>query len=186
MRRVYFGMESGSDKVLQHMSKRLTVEQSIRAGETVRSHGIEFLSWIMLGYPGEDKSDISLTRDMLVAVKPDVVSISIAFPIRDTPFYDEVKDRIARKRPMWKRTGENRLVFRGRYSNLFYLFARRWLYKEVDLAKGRQGPWSRPAHVLLSGVYRLGMELLGWRRPGGVAARSPGAGERALGVVAPD
>ncbi len=26
VRRVYFGMESGSDKVLQHMSKRLTVE----------------------------------------------------------------------------------------------------------------------------------------------------------------
>ncbi len=56
--RVYFGMESGSDAVLKHMHKGVRAEQSIRAGEIVRRHGIEFLSWIMLGYPGEEKDDI--------------------------------------------------------------------------------------------------------------------------------
>ena len=165
VRRVYFGMESGSDSVLKRMSKRLTAEQSVQAAATVRRHGLEFLSWIMLGYPGETKEDIYLTRDMLVKIRPDVLSISVAFPIRDTPFYDEVKDRIEKKRPLWRRTGENRLVFGGRYPRPFYQFAQRWLYKEVELAKRAHSPWIRPGHTLLKWLYRLGMEVLGARRP---------------------
>lgn len=155
VRRIYFGMESGSDEVLKRMSKRLTAAKSVNATATVRRHGMEFLSWIMLGYPGETKEDIYLTRDMLVKIKPDILSISIAFPIRDTPFYDEVEDRIEKKRPLWRRTGENRLVFDGQYPRTFYRFAQRWIYKEVDLAKGVHKPWTRPAHHLLREFLRL-------------------------------
>jgi anaerobic magnesium-protoporphyrin IX monomethyl ester cyclase len=163
--RVYFGMESGSDEVLKRMHKGVKAEQSIKAGEIVRAHGIEFLSWIMLGYPGEEKGDIYQTRDMLVRVKPDILSISIAFPIRQTPFYDEVKDRISEKRSLWRRTGENRLVFAGRYSPLFYSFAQRWLHKEVGLAKHRYSKLTRPLHVALKWAYRAGMELLSLKKP---------------------
>ena len=181
VRRVYFGMESGSDRVLQRMNKKLTAEQALSAGATVRRHGMEFLSWIMLGYPGEEKGDVLLTRDMLVAMKPDILSISVAFPIRDTPFYDEVSDRVQRKRPLWRRTGENRLVFRGRYSGLFYRFAVRWLHAEVALAKGAYPGWRRPFHRALASLYRIGMGLTGRRRPEGDAGRpdaSRGAEER--------
>jgi anaerobic magnesium-protoporphyrin IX monomethyl ester cyclase len=160
VRRVYFGMESGSDQVLTRMSKRLTVADTLRAAEVAKRHGLEFLSWIMLGYPGEEKEDIYLTRDMLIKVQPDILSISVAFPIRGTAFHDEVKDRISVKRPFWKRTGENRMVWEGRYPNLFYLFARRWLNKEVELAKGVHQAWTRPAHVALKWAYRLGLEAI--------------------------
>ena len=136
VRRIYFGMESGSDHVLENMSKRATAADAIRAAGVVRKHGMEFLSWIMLGYPGEEKSDIVMTRDMLVKVKPDILSISVAFPIRGTAFHDQVESRISKKRPFWKRTGENRMVWQGRYSESFYAFARRWLWTEVQLAKG--------------------------------------------------
>ena len=164
VRRVYFGMESGSDEVLQRMHKGVKAEQSMRAAEIVRNHGIEFLSWIMIGYPGEEKDDIVKTRDMLVRIQPDIVSISVAFPIRQTPFYEEVKDRISPKRSLWRRTGENRLVFSGRYSPWFYAFAQRWLYKEVELAKGKYSKLTRPAHTAIKWVYRAGMELLSLRR----------------------
>lgn len=182
VKRVYFGMESGSDEVLRRMSKRVTVSQSLAAAETVRRHGMEFLSWIMLGYPGETKNDVYLTRDMLVKVKPDVLSISVAFPIRDTAFHDEVKDRIEAKRPLWRRTGENRLVFSGRYPRMFYRFAQRWLHKEVELARRDHPGWARPMHWVLSQVYRLGMEAFGMRAPaeeepaGDLQARQRGYG----------
>ena len=182
VRRVYFGMESGSDKVLKRMSKRLTAAKSVNAAATVRRHGMEFLSWIMLGYPGESKEDIYLTRDMLMKMRPDILSISIAFPIRDTPFYDEVKDRIEKKRPLWRRTGENRLVFGGRYPRPFYQFAQRWIYKEVDLAKGVHKPWTRPAHHLLKWLYRLGMEVFGLRRPKEIGPEVGTDGERRSGI----
>jgi radical SAM superfamily enzyme YgiQ (UPF0313 family) len=164
VRRVYFGMESGSDEVLKHMHKGVRAEQSIRAGQIVRAHGIEFLSWIMLGYPQETKQDIYLTRDMLVQVQPNILSISVAFPIRQTPFYEEVKDRISKKRSLWRRTGENRLVFAGRYPALFYSFAQRWLYEEVELAKGSYSRLTRPLHVALKWAYRAGMELFSLKR----------------------
>lgn len=173
VRRIYFGMESGSDEVLRHMHKGIRAEESVRAAETVRRHGMEFLSWIMLGYPGEEKKDVYATRDMLVNIKPDVLSISVAFPIRNTPFYEEVKDRIVQKRPFWKRTAENRLVFRGRYSSLFYLFAQRWIYKDVELAKRRRGLLTRPFHLLLRLAFQVGMELFSHVRNGRSA--SPGA-----------
>jgi anaerobic magnesium-protoporphyrin IX monomethyl ester cyclase len=160
VRRVYLGMESGSDQVLQRMSKRATVADTIKAADVLRKHGMEFLSWIMLGYPGEEKSDIYMTRDMLVQVKPDILSISVAFPIRGTGFHDEVEDRIDEKRPFWKRTGENRMVWQGRYPDLFYSFARRWLYDEVQLAKGTYRGAARPLRILLKWAYRTGMEAV--------------------------
>jgi radical SAM superfamily enzyme YgiQ (UPF0313 family) len=166
VRRVYYGMESGSDAVLTRMSKRLRVDDSLRAAEITHRHGMEFLSWVMLGYPGEDKADIYRTRDLVAQTKPDILSISVAFPIRGTAFHDEVKDRISRRRPFWRRTGENRMVWQGRYPDPFYAFARRWLYKEAQLAKRSHRRWTRPGHVALRTGYRLGMEALsvGWRR----------------------
>jgi radical SAM superfamily enzyme YgiQ (UPF0313 family) len=130
----------------------------------------------MIGYPGEEKDDVVKTRDMLVRIQPDIVSISVAFPIRQTPFYEEVKDRISQKRSLWRRTGENRLVFSGRYSPWFYAFAQRWLYKEVELAKGRYSRLTRPVHTALKWAYRAGMELFSLRRPG---RRDKGQGLRA-------
>ena len=183
VRRVYIGMESGSDRVLERVSKRLKAEVSVAAAAVVHRHGMEFLSWIMLGYPGETKEDIYLTRDMLVKIRPDIVSISVAFPIRDTAFYDEVEGRIEKKRPLWRRTRENRLVFSGRYPRPFYRFAQRWLYKEVELARGVHGPWTRPAHVLLKWAFRLGMEVFGLKRPEEPGQRPvPGDRKRGYGV----
>ncbi|MBX6351157.1 MAG: B12-binding domain-containing radical SAM protein [Clostridia bacterium] len=161
VRRVYFGMESGSERVLRRMRKHLRPEQSLRAAETVRRHGMEFLSWIMVGYPGETLEDIRRTRDMLVAMRPDILSISVAFPIRGTAFYEEVADRLAPTRRLWRRTAENRLVWRGRYSNTFYAFARAWLHAEVRIAKRRArgrraAPWDR----LVSSASRAAMSVL--------------------------
>ncbi len=149
VRRLYFGMESGSDRVLQKMNKNLKVEQSYRAAEIAREHGMEFLSWIMLGYDGEEKGDISLTRDMLVDIKPTVTSISIAVALPETEYY-----RIYHQ-PQHKR----------RYPRLFYVFARRWLYEEVKLAANNLGPLSRLKHTMLKWAYWLGKETLSLSNP---------------------
>jgi radical SAM superfamily enzyme YgiQ (UPF0313 family) len=164
VRRIYYGMESGSDAVLTRMSKRLKAEDSLRAAEITHKYGMEFLSWVMLGYPGEDKSDIYRTRDLVVRARPDVLSLSVAFPIRGTAFHDEVKDRISRSRPFWRRTGENRMVWQGRYPDLFYAFARRWLLKEAELAGPARFRWTRPVHLALRTGYRLAMEALSMGR----------------------
>ncbi len=183
VRRVYLGMESGSDAVLNTMNKNMKAERSIEAAEIIHRNGMEFLAWILLGYPGEEKKDIYLTRDLVVKIKPDVLSISVAFPIKGTPFYDMVKDRLQHKRPIWRRTAENRLVFRGRYPNLFYFFARLWLHQEVDLAKGTMPVWRRPVHVALKWALRAGMEVLSLRRPEVSGSSVQEGGRKTIAVI---
>ncbi|MBI4306630.1 MAG: B12-binding domain-containing radical SAM protein [Chloroflexi bacterium] len=186
VRRIFYGMESGSDAVLTRMSKRLSVEDSVKAAEITHRHGMEFLSWIMLGYPGEEKEDIYRTRDLIVKARPDVLSISVAFPIRGTAFHDEVKDRISRKRPFWRRTGENRMVWQGRYPDLFYMFARRWLHKEAQLSRHAYRQWMLPLHLALRAAYRLGMEAISitrrhpasWATGGPLGVHEPGPAMR--------
>ena len=183
VRRVYLGMESGSDDVLNMMNKHMKTEHSIKAANIIHRNGMEFLAWILLGYPGESKKDIYLTRDMVTKIKPDVLSISVAFPIKGTPFYDMVKDALQKKRPIWRRTAENRLVFRGRYPNPFYFLVRLWLHQEADLAKGTMPVWRRPVHVALKWAFRAGMEVLSLRRPGSTDSGTKERGRKTIAVM---
>jgi hypothetical protein len=79
------------------------------------------------------------------------------------------------------------MVWQGRYSDLFYAFARRWLDKESQLARRAHRRWARPAHVALRGVYRLGMEATSLFRRGGTASSVGGAtGAMAIAGRTPD
>ena len=52
-RRVYLGLESGSQATLDLMNKRMTVEQGARAATVYREAGIEVAAFFIVGYPGE-------------------------------------------------------------------------------------------------------------------------------------
>ena len=136
VRRVSLGMESGSERVLRSMSKGLHPEDSRNAARILRQRGIEFLSWVMLGYPGETRADIRLTRDLLKEVRPDSISISIAMPLKGTAYYEqECFPFVDKNNQSSKESGRYRAP--RRYTWLFYLFARRWLLEEVYTAKAK-------------------------------------------------
>jgi hypothetical protein len=51
------------------------------------------------------------------------------------------------------------MVWRGRYPDIFYSFARRWLTAEVELAKGTYQGITRAWRTVLKWGYRVGMEI---------------------------
>src|SRR5690606_21235934 len=98
---------------------------------------IEVGMFIMLGYEGEEVSDIEATVDHLKKSNPDVFLTTVAYPIKGTKFYDEVAERVTTHLAWEKRTDRD-LQVTGRYSHRFYEHATRWMVNEVNLSRARQ------------------------------------------------
>ncbi len=149
--RIWYGAESGSQKVLDSMQKGTRVEQVREASRITQEMGMESGFFILLGYPEETTADIRLTIDLLKHTRPDVVGTSVAFPIKGTEFYERVQDRVIVD-DNWTSRNQNKLLFKGKYPRLYYWFAIRWLVKEVAVARmWRQK--SRPYHkIVVEGV----------------------------------
>jgi radical SAM superfamily enzyme YgiQ (UPF0313 family) len=63
LKRISFGVESGSDDMLKRMNKRLTVEQAEKALKITRKAGIKATATFMIGYPGETPDTIKKSAD---------------------------------------------------------------------------------------------------------------------------
>jgi anaerobic magnesium-protoporphyrin IX monomethyl ester cyclase len=132
--RVWYGAESGSQKVLDSMRKGTTVEQVREAARITQEVGMQAGFFILLGYPDETTADIRMTIDFLKETRPDVVGTSVAFPIKGTEFYQRVENQII-PNDNWSSRNQNKLLFNGKYPRLYYYFAARWLVKEVNIDK---------------------------------------------------
>ena len=132
--RIWYGAESGSQKVLDSMQKGTRVEQVREVSRITQEMGMQSGFFILLGYPEETTADIRLTIDFLKHTRPDVIGTSVAFPIKGTEFYERVQDRVIVDEN-WTSRNQNKLLFKGKYPRLYYWFAIRWLVKEVAVSR---------------------------------------------------
>lgn len=85
---VAFGMESGSQRMLQAMHKRTTVEMNARACALARKYRmLSHSSWI-LGYPGETPESVSETLDFIRRYRPSTVNLAVLRPYPKTEAYE--------------------------------------------------------------------------------------------------
>jgi radical SAM superfamily enzyme YgiQ (UPF0313 family) len=138
--RVWVGSESGSQRILDAMERGVRVEQVRQAISLCRARGIETGMFLMWGYQGEQRSDIDSTIEHVKACLPDVFFTTVSYPIKGTPYYSEVSDRLVSVDD-WKRTSDRELKIRGRRSRRYYDFADKLLRSEVELhrVRGRGG-----------------------------------------------
>jgi radical SAM superfamily enzyme YgiQ (UPF0313 family) len=132
--RLWIGAESGSQKVLDLMDRRVDAAKTREIIKLTRNYGIEAGTFIMLGYPGENKRDIHETVKHLKDSMPDIFLTTVAYPIKGTPFFQEVEENILTNLPWDKRTDRD-LNFSGRYSKKYYKHANRYLVNEVNYHK---------------------------------------------------
>jgi radical SAM superfamily enzyme YgiQ (UPF0313 family) len=57
-----FGAESGSQKILDTINKRVKVEQNYKFVETCNKFGIKVKAFVLIGLPGEDMETIKETK----------------------------------------------------------------------------------------------------------------------------
>jgi anaerobic magnesium-protoporphyrin IX monomethyl ester cyclase len=160
--RVWIGSESGSQRVLDAMQRKVSVERVVEAAARLKRRGIQVGMFIMLGYDGERPEDLQATVDHLKRTAPDVFLTTVSYPIKGTPYYDAVAARIQSPAP-WERRSDRDLTIAGRPSRRYYDFARRWIVSEVARDRHWQnGRYVRAASASVAAtVGRLGMRVTG-------------------------
>jgi anaerobic magnesium-protoporphyrin IX monomethyl ester cyclase len=160
--RLWNGSESGSQKVLDAMQRKVKVEDVQTKTHLLQKYGIEAGMFIMLGYDSETIEDIAETVDHLKICNPDVFLTTVAYPIKGTGYYAEVEADILRNGD-WLDNADRDLTVAGRYSKRFYSYATRWMVSEVALnkalKKGGESPLRLGKLWLSSKIGRIGMEL---------------------------
>jgi anaerobic magnesium-protoporphyrin IX monomethyl ester cyclase len=158
--RVWIGSESGSQEVLDAMERRVNVEQVQDAAKRLQRRGIQVGLFIMLGFDGERREDLRATIEHLKQTAPNVFLTTVSYPIKGTPYYDRVANRIVARQPWSERTDRD-LIIRERPGPKYYNYARRWITGEVaqheHWQRGRYAQALRAASSALVG--RIGMTL---------------------------
>jgi radical SAM superfamily enzyme YgiQ (UPF0313 family) len=144
--RIWIGAESGSQKIIDAMDRRVDVNVVKEAIQKTNALGMETGTFIMVGYPGENEQDILETINYLKAADPTHFTITIAYPIKGTSLYNEIENKITIK-PNWETSTDRDIDFNRTFSRKFYDFAVRRIVNEVnynkELLKGENKSLSR-------------------------------------------
>lgn len=150
--RVWIGSESGSQRVLDAMERGVTVEQVRAATRAFQAAGIEVGMFLMWGYPGERLEDIEATIEHVKRTAPDVFLTTVAYPMKGTPYFEDVESSI-RVPETWAASTDRDHAVAGRHSRRYYAHASKRLRHEVALEAVRR---DRPGAVFAQARAAIG------------------------------
>lgn len=87
---VWFGVESGSTKILEKMHKKINREQVKDAFKMAQKAGMMTIASAVIGFPGETEETAWETINFINSLNPDDIGCYIATPYPGTPMYEEV------------------------------------------------------------------------------------------------
>jgi anaerobic magnesium-protoporphyrin IX monomethyl ester cyclase len=142
--RIWIGSESGSQRLLDSMDRGVKVEQVQRAIEMSRARKIQSGMFLMWGYEGEEMEDIEATIHHVSKTKPDVFFTTVSYPIKGTPYYQQVQSKLVQLKP-WAHSSDRDIKIAGRHSRAYYAHADKLLRDEVQFARLSEDPAADPA-----------------------------------------
>ena len=138
---IWFGIESGSQRLLNTMEKGISLEQTIKAFKWAKEAGIKPNPNVIIGVPGETRETARETIKFVEKLIPDYMGCyTIATPYPGTPMYDYIQ-----------KNGLLRVTDFEKYDNATALFETptlslkelREIYDQVP-----QSFYFRPAYIL--------------------------------------
>ena len=87
-RSISFGIESGSQKILDFAKKDIKVEQAMEAINMVKAAGIGVHLSFIIGLPMENWKTFKETLDFVKKASPTMAQFNVAVPYPGTPLYD--------------------------------------------------------------------------------------------------
>jgi radical SAM superfamily enzyme YgiQ (UPF0313 family) len=159
--RVWIGSESGSQRVLDLMDRRMSVAQVQAATRVLQKRHVEVGLFIMFGYDGEEEADLEATVEHLKRTRADAFLTTVAYPIKGTAYHDSVADKIQPAAP-WAARSDRDLRVEGQRSSLYYRLARHWMTGEVasDRAWRERRFLHAAGKAAQAKAARLGMRLV--------------------------
>ena len=89
-RRVYLGLETGSQATLELMNKKATVDEGVNAVYQFRKAGIRVAAFFIVGYPGESLSSIEDTFKLALTLPLDEISFNVPYPLPGSTLFERV------------------------------------------------------------------------------------------------
>lgn len=90
---IYYGVESGCQRILNLIRKGIRIKQVIDAIRWTKKMGIETLASYIIGFPGETKEDIEKTIAFAKRLNTDYAQFSLATPYPGTELYNSAKEK---------------------------------------------------------------------------------------------
>ncbi len=91
---IKFGVESGSQKILNNLRKGISVQQSRNVFRWANELNIDTVAHIMLGSPGETWETIKETIDFAKEIRPTYASFNITTPYPGTDLWREAEGKL--------------------------------------------------------------------------------------------
>lgn len=157
--RIWIGAESGSQKIIDLMDRRVDVNVVKEAIQKTNQLGIETGTFIMLGYPGETEEDISETIQYLKDANPTHYTITIAYPIKGTSLYNDIEDKITIA-PDWETSTDREIDFKRTYSRKYYDYAVSKVVNEVEYYKKKSTNITQALKHKTKAVLASGLMIL--------------------------
>lgn len=88
---ISFGVESGSQKILNYYRKGTTVQEAIKAFDICKKLKIQTFAYFMIGAPIETREDLKMTYELIKKIKPDGLEVYTTMPYPGNDLYEIVK-----------------------------------------------------------------------------------------------
>ena len=85
---IQIGAESGSQRVLDFLNKKVKVQQNIDAILCCKRNGITCDASFMIGLPTETLGELEETKQLIKKFKPDIANVKIYNPLPGTPLFN--------------------------------------------------------------------------------------------------
>lgn len=87
---IWFGVESGSQRILKKINRTITLEQTENAFRLCKQVGIRVACSFMLGFPDETREDLEATRRFADKLDPDWCQFNVFIAYPDSSLYQEI------------------------------------------------------------------------------------------------
>ncbi len=127
-KKIWLGVESGSQKILDAMNKGIKIDEIYKSSDKLKEVGIQQAFFLQFGFPGETKEDIRKTIRLLIDLMPEDIGVSVTYPLPGTKFYESVRDKMDVK-TNWTDSDDLALLFKSNFSSGYYRILHRYIHK---------------------------------------------------------
>jgi len=144
----YFGVESGSQRILDFLKKDIKVEQTRRAFELCHRFGINTAASVIVGVPTETQDDIRQTYSLLKDIKPTITWFNVFVGIPNSELY-----QYAIKNKLYEFIDDRGLVYLKGHNERVKKFYGGHINASIPSNQGGKGERTNPEISVVMPVY---------------------------------
>jgi len=168
--KIAFGVESGSEKILQRINKNIDKQMIENAISWAKQAGIETSAFVMVGAdPEETRGDLDATLSFMKKVAPDYLMVYCAVPYPGTKLRSRMSDLglidsddwdeydIVRTKPVWRTLNfsPEKIVKMQKQMYQRYYFRPSYILKRLSKLKNLKGLWYTIRAGLMLAKYSI-------------------------------